>query len=645
MANFLSGGGKLNDYQLEAANMVLNEKILYEQSSLEIRTTIKKCRKNYAGKFENPYTVSGRKKIFIPMTRWEVDTIVPKIFVNDKALTVLPQNEASMRSAPIAEQVLKYQVKQTRFPTYFRNSMYDLGIDGTTVFANYWDFQRTLRPEYSNQSFKDKLKSYFSKQSDKFKPKTDKIIKDKLGFFQVDILDCFTEPIANSIQDAPSFIIRRAQLVENLKRVKYYKNTNEIKGYTTELSNSYDGRSARNYEIGSASIRYGQPMSSVYTRYGYFPMSFLTGKAADEQYMVDGVIEVADLDTGVPVCLRVDLNPFSHGKKPFEECWFQKKQGRWYGIGIAEKLIDMQEYLNRTVNRRQENEDVLHSGIFKVRRGSGISTKSIVSTPGGILEVDKMEDVEQLVTKDISQLSDGTVRLIQNFVERIDGASEITIGAAADRSATTSIIKDRNADTRFAAVRGYVNDFLGREFNQWLDLDRQFLDKKFVIRVTGEEDLYDEIDKVQGVMDPSMKQNLGKFRFLDVSPEDIRGDFDLEVDIDQSIPMNKAENAERLLKAIEIGMKLNIPRDFGKMFDYYVDNIGLSGSKFNMPTPPQAPPGMMPGAPGAPQQGARPELAQFLAANQIPTPGGNGGVPGLQTNELVAQAQAGQVPV
>lgn len=638
---YFNKDGTAKDYQSQAAEMVRSEKIAYEQSSQDIRTAIKKCRKNYACKFENPYTVAGRKKIFVPMTRWEVDTIVPKISVNDKAVTVLPRNEESLRSAPIANEVLKYQIKNTRFPTYFRNSMYDLGIDGTTVFANYWDFQRTVKPEYQNQSIKEKLKAYFKRSTEKEVPKTDKILRDKLGFFQVDILDCFTEPIANSIQDAPSFITRRAQLVENIKRVKYYKNTDKVKGYTVEQYNNYDGRAARSYEIGSTPIRYGQAMSSVYMRYGYFPMSFLTHNPKDEEYMVDGVIEVADLDEGVPVCLRVELNPFSHGKKPFEECWFQKKQGRWYGIGIAEKLIDMQEYLNRSVNRRQENEDVLHSGIFKVRRGSGISSKSLVSTPGGIVEVDKMDDIEQLQTKDISQLSDGTVRLIQNFVERIDGASEITIGSAADRSATTSIIKDRNADTRFAAVRGYVNDFLLREFSQWLELDRQFLDKKFVIRVTGEEDLYDEIDKVQGVVDPMMKQQLGKFRFLDVSPEDIRGDFDLEVDIDQSVPMNKAENAERVLKAIEIGMKLGIPRDFSKMFDYYIDNIGLSGQKFNMPTPPQMPGGMQPmGQP--PQPGARPELSQFLAANQVPGPGGNGGqVPGLQTNELVAQAQAG----
>lgn len=617
------------DYSLEAINLVKNEKQNYEDASQDVRERIKKARQNYAGKFDNPFTATGRRKMFIPMTSWEVDAVTSKIFVNDKALTVLPRNEDSVRSAFIAEKVLKYQVGTTNFPMYFKNSTYDLAIDGTTVWSSYWDFEREV--DTPKKSFvkkvTDGMKKLVGKDVEEELPNVN-ILKDKLCFKQIDVLNCFIDPTVDSIQDAPSFIIRNVMTLEQAKRNKLYKNTENLKGYTTEKFDNFDERSTRKWDIGKQFISYEQPMVGIYERWGMFPKAWLTNKKSDENKMIDGVISVGDMDGGESVLLRIEKNPFEHGEKPFVECWFQKKKGLWYGLSPAIKLIELQAWLNKTINRRQENEDILHAGIFKVRRGSGISAKSIVSNPGAIIEVDNMNDLEQLQVRDISLFSNSSIDLIRSFVERINGANEVSLGGAADRSATTSLIKDRNADTRFAAVRGYINDFLIRFFSQWLSLNRQFIDREFVIRVTGEDEEMKQIDDVIG-NPANIRDQLPKYRFINVDPDTIRGQFDLEADIDQSMPMNKAENAERILKAVDVIQRYQIQGiDTSKLIQDYLKFSGLQGSRYRSVQP------AMPTDPN--QQSVNPripnEVQQFQQAN-------NPGLEGMQTTELMQQAQ------
>ncbi len=598
------------NYDTEIIALVQNEKQNYEDASTEIREAIKRSRKNYASKFDNPYTRTKREKLFVPLTQWEVDTVVPKVFVNDKALTVNPRNERSVRKAVIAEQVIKYQVRQTNFPTYFKNSIYDLGIDGTTVWALYWDFEREILPEDESLSKRAMkfFKRLFNGRIEKDKPKIN-ILKDNIGFKQINVLDVYIDPTADSIQDASSFIFKQNKPLEQVKRNKLYHNTGELVGYSVEPQDTYSAQSTNQYNIGKSDVKHEQAFVDIFERWGKVPLHFLTKRKSDEKknIFIDGVITIAQLESGKPVVLRVDVSPFEHGQKPFVECWFQKKQGRWYGIGIGERLIGLQSYYNRVMNRRIENEDVLHAGMWVKKRGSGISTKNIVAQPGAVIEVDNMDDIKQMEMRDISQLSNGSIQLINDFAERVTGANDIATGSAADRSATTSLIKDRNSDTRFAAVRGYINDFLLRFFTQWEALNRQFIDSDFTLRLTGEDIDFNEIDSLLGLT-PEQTAKMPNMRFIEGTPDSLNGEFDLEVDIDQSIPMNKGENAQRILQAITTAANIGLPAPFTDLYNAYLDNIGLSGARFKI-------------------QQQSPQMMQQQMMQQGQPPMGGGGMP------------------
>lgn len=605
------------DFSSEIISLVREEKQKFERSSQDIRRVIKQSRQNYQNMYKQPVTRNGRRKKFVPLTRWECDTITSKVFVNDKAITVLPRTEGDVFASLIAEQTLKHQMNRQRFPSVFRNSFYDLSRDGTTVWAAYWDFKAEIDKPEETKKFRDKIKKLFKKNKNTRPPKLN-VLRDTIGFSQVDLLNVYIDPTADSIQDAQSIIVRNTMPLSRTKMNKLWENTDQIQGYTIEINDEWDQTSTRKWDIRRPTVEYEQPMVSVHSRWGDFPLAFITGDPKDMDTMVhNGVIEIADMDKSqsTPVILRVDVNPFDHQMKPFEECWFQKVKGRWYGIGVGEKLIDLQSSVNKNFNRKEENEDILHSGMFVVKRGSGISAKSIRSKPGAVIEADNVDDIKQLQIRDVSQLSDGSINMVFDMARRATGAADIAIGSSADRSATTSIIKDRNADTRFAAVRGNVNDFLIRFFTQWLALDRQFLTEEFVLRVTNEDMDFDMLDRFTGITREE-SEKLPKFRFINVKPSTIRNQFDLFVDIDLSQPQNKLENAQRILEGIQVGRQMGIQRDYEKMYDAYLDNLGLTGLSFK--TRVKQPPLEMlqQGQQAQTQTPGVGELEQVLTANQ-----------------------------
>jgi hypothetical protein len=97
--------------------------------------------------------------------------------------------------------------------------------------------------------------------------------------------------------------------------------------------------------------------------------------------------------------------------------------------------------------------------------------------------------------------------------------------------------------------------------------------------------------------------------------------------------MNKAENAERVLKLINLDQQYQINGvDVRKLELQYADFIGLSGDKFKVAAPqpaPMVPPGQSPN----PVSGSVPnEVQQFQQANAP-------GLEGMNTTELTQQAQ------
>lgn len=56
------------NFKDDIISLVINEKQKYNDASKDIRDDIKQARKNYAAKFNNQYTSTGHKKVFVPLT-------------------------------------------------------------------------------------------------------------------------------------------------------------------------------------------------------------------------------------------------------------------------------------------------------------------------------------------------------------------------------------------------------------------------------------------------------------------------------------------------------------------------------------------------------------------------------------------------
>jgi hypothetical protein len=134
-------------------------------------------------------------------------------------------------------------------------------------------------------------------------------------------------------------------------------------------------------------------------------------------------------------------------------------------------------------------------------------------------------------------------------------------------------------------VRRNINDYLKRVVEQFIALDKQFIDTEMVIRIVGEPADFSEIDTLMN-LPVEIRETLGNMRFITVeSIKDIASEFDVEVDIDNSVPINKAmllQSYEKLLAQSIADPNSGLNR--AEIYKEWVNAMGHKGSRFFLNT-------------------------------------------------------------
>jgi hypothetical protein len=162
------------------------------------------------------------------------------------------------------------------------------------------------------------------------------------------------------------------------------------------------------------------------------------------------------------------VDAFGDALKPYEEAWYEKVPGRWYGKGISEKLMPFQLYSNEVLNIRRNRNYVTQLGLFKVRKGSGITPQQLRRLPSnGAIVMSSMDDLEQLVMQDVPQSSYNDEKVIQDVAQRVTSAFDVIVGDSLPSStpATNASIQNTNAKSMFVMIREELGMFLKR----WID--------------------------------------------------------------------------------------------------------------------------------------------------------------------------------
>ena len=151
--------------------------------------------------------------------------------------------------------------------------------------------------------------------------------------------------------------------------------------------------------------------------------------------------------------------------KPYEECRAAKITGRWYGLGYVERVLALTEYLNTVINLRLNKSRVSQLGLFKIRKGSGITPQSLAKlSANGAITVQTMDDIEQMVMQDSSPASYRDEENVMNWSRQVTGAFEAVTGETLPSSTTATIgaIQNRNATSQFSLIKKGIGMFLER---------------------------------------------------------------------------------------------------------------------------------------------------------------------------------------
>lgn len=399
-----------------------------DRVGFKMRDLIRTVRKNYWGVFDEPIdTRTGREKTWIGVTMSTVEDIVKNIDLDAKDVNFKARYPEGEHITEIVRGIAQEKMDKMMFGELLDADERVLGIDGTFVWKTWKEGKHLRRAS-------------------------------------VDLLNFYIDPQARSIQEALRVTERSITTPGAVKKMNGWKNTEDVGGSVSLNANDGQPGSAMSQNKTVDEL-------DVWETWGLIPEYLVTGKKSDTR-MIEGHIVVSGLQAEAPRChliernTKVDYN--GRPVRPYEECRYATVQGRWYGVGPAERLLALQEYLNTVVNIRINRSYVSQLGLFKIRKGQGITPAILSKLPSnGAISVNQMDDIEQFQIQGPDATSYKDEEVIRSWAQRITQSYDVTAGETlpASATATSTAITNANAKTGFSMAKDAIGFFVER----WMD--------------------------------------------------------------------------------------------------------------------------------------------------------------------------------
>lgn len=463
------------DIEKQAISIVRGEKQRWEVAtafvtdrvSFKMRQLIRIFRKNYYGIFDQPNDpFTGQEKIWYPLTEIQVEAVVKNIDLDQKDINFRSKTPNGYGITALTRAAVKNKLSSIFFGQKLDDFERSLCIDGTAVWKTFEE-------------------------------------DGKLVIKPVDLLNIYIDPTTPSIQEAYRFTERSLMFPEEIMGMTGWINTEEIDQNVSEGLPRTDPYFPSQ---GGTTAMSNVKMVDVWELWGKFPKYLITGKQADRNIEVEGHIVVSGIDTpGKERCHLIELNneKTSEGQflKPYEEAWYTRVPGRWYGRGVAEKVLMLQIYANIVFNVRKNRSVISQIGLFKIRKGAGITPQMLSRLPSnGAVVLNSMDDLEQMVIQEVGAGSYKDEDVINSISERLTNAFAVVTGQGLPSStpATNAVLESQAAQTGFSMIRDGIGGFLER----WVDrhslkIIAKELTRNDIIRITADEDTFKElVDRV-----------------------------------------------------------------------------------------------------------------------------------------------------
>ena len=561
------------DIANQALTIIKSEKTTWEDATsfvtekvaFQMRNLIKQLRKNYWGIFDVPTDpITGRKKIWVPLTEVLCEAIIKNIDLDTKDINFRAKKAESVGLNSLVKNIVKNNLDETYFGEDLDDFERRLTIDGTAVWKTTDEWSEELKKKITTRS-------------------------------AVDLLNFYIDPIAKSIQDTPSVIERAVMTVDDFANMDKWFNKESVVGHA-DIN--------RNDEY-LPTFRTGTKLVEVFERWGKMPKYLITGNKEDKE-LIEGQI-VASGTKGDWKIHYIAEN--KKGIKPYEEAWYTRVPGRWYGKGIAEKVMMLQLWINTIINLRVNRSFISQLGIFKVKKGSGISPQMVSRLPSnGAIMVNDMNDIENFVVQEAGATSYKDEETIQGWAEKLTSAFASVTGEdlPSTMPATNAVMSGRAAQSQFSLIKEGIGMFLQRWIKRhYLPTLMKHVKEKDIIRITGEteelrvfderlinEELYkqiDEINKRGGFVMPEQVEferqrtlerlsQSGRDRFTELIKNIDFTEFDVQVYITNE-EIDKGVLTQNLLSALQLA-----PEYKDKILVQIFDIMGLDSNQLKSKT-------------------------------------------------------------
>lgn len=400
-----------------------------------MRELIRICRKNYWGVFDNPIDKNTqREKVWIGLIQSTVETWLKNIDMDQKDFGFIARNSKGYEITELTRLIVKDYLDRIYFGETIDADERQVLIDGTQVWKT-WETNFNGTPVMNRRT--------------------------------VDLLNIYIDPTEENIQTAYRFTERAVLLPDQIAGMTGWINTEGLPG--SQAVSRVDGSRRSNF-----GTRTTGDYRDVWEMWGKIPKWMVTGedKAPDANEEIDGHIVVSGLETSEPTMHLVEENTrkdkFGNVIKPYEEWRACKMQGRWYGLGIAERLLALQEYLNTIMNIRITRSYVSQLGLFKIRKGKGITPQSLSRlAANGAIQLTDMDDVQQFQMDEASEASYKDEEVIKYWAQQVSSAYPISSGEIMPASTSATAVATANTNAKSAYTM--FKESTGAFFERWMD--------------------------------------------------------------------------------------------------------------------------------------------------------------------------------
>lgn len=432
-----------------------------EDVGFKMRDLIRLCRKNFWGVFQEPVdSNTGREKIFAPLSASVVEDYLKNIDVDSKDIGFRARHPEAYALTDITRSKIRETLDAMYFGETLDSDERTVLIDGTVVWKTWEENKKVNR-------------------------KT------------IDILNVYIDPSEESIHKAFRFTVRDLALPTEVEGMSGWMNTEDIKG--SQSMNRVDNNmtptttSSANYQ-------------DVWDMWGKIPKYLITGNKKEKE-LIDGHIIVSGLDSGDKRVHLIEENAkkdrWDVAIKPYEEWRATKIAGRWYGLGIVERVIALQEYMNTVLNIRINRAYVSQLGLFKIKKGRGITPQMLSRlASNGAIQVQEQDDIEQFNIQEIGVASYKDEEVIEKWTQRVTSTFAVTSGETlpASATATSASISNTNAKSAFVMFKENTGLFLERWLErQVLPIEAKHLKIGDFVRMKNDDARFKEVsDRIIG---------------------------------------------------------------------------------------------------------------------------------------------------